>query len=142
MEAIEAVSFAASVVSLLDLCCNIVKGSYTIYRSETGAPLEHAQIGTVLDDLNDVAKTLNANFVDSSSAHSVPLKKLASDCLAASTELSDILQDIRRKEGNKVWRSIEAKWKSMRKEGALAALEQRLNFLRLELLLRLNLVIR
>ncbi|KAK4442412.1 hypothetical protein QBC34DRAFT_454861 [Podospora aff. communis PSN243] len=125
MEAIEAVSFAASVVSLLDLCCNIVKGSYTIYRSETGAPLEHAQIGTALDDLNDVAKRLKANFVKPDSAH----------------RLSDILSDIKRKEGNKVWRSIEAKWKSMRKEGALAALEQRLNFLRLELLLRLNLVI-
>ena len=141
MEIIGAVSFAASIVSLVDFCCKVVKGSYEIYRSESDAPLEHAQIGTVLDDLDGVAKTLQAK-VELDIAHSEPLLKLASDCLAASTELSDILKDIRRKEGNRVWRSLEAKWTSMRKEGALAAVEQRLNFLRLEFLLRLNLVIR
>ncbi|KAK0612241.1 hypothetical protein B0T14DRAFT_608152 [Immersiella caudata] len=141
MDGISAISFTASIASLVDLCCNIVRGSYEIYRSELGSPRGHAQIGTVLDDLDNVAKTLTTNFVKSDSTHSEPLRKLARDCLAASTELSDVLNDIRRKEGNRVWRSLEAKWKSMRKEGVLAALEQRLDFLRLELLLRLNLVI-
>jgi hypothetical protein len=141
MEGITAVGFAASIVSLVDFCCNVVKGSYEIYRSESGAPLEHAHIGTVLDDLDGVARTLQAN-VELDSAHSEPLNSLASDCLAASTELSDLLKDIRRKEGNRAWRSLQAEWRTMRNEGALAALEQRLNSLRLELLLRLNLVIR
>jgi hypothetical protein len=141
MDGISALGLAASIVSLVDLSCNIVKGSYEIYRSKSGAPLEHAQVGTVLDDLDGVARTLQAN-VELDSVHSEPLRKLAGDCLAASTELSDILKDIRRKEGNRVWRSLQTKWKSMRMEGALAALEQRLNFLRLELLLRLNLVVR
>lgn len=140
MDPVSALGVAASIISVVDLCCNIVKGSYEIYRSESGAPQGHAHIGDVLEDLEGVAKALTVD-VEGDGAHRESLQKLAGDCVAASTELTRILSDIKRKEGNKVWRSLETKWKCMRNEGALAALEQRLNFIRLELLLRLNLVI-
>jgi hypothetical protein len=94
----------------------------------------------VLESVEGAAKALTVD-VESDSPHRESLQKLAGDCVAVSTELIKTLKDIQRKEGNKVWRSLEAKWKCMRNEGALAALEQRLNFIRLELLLRLNLVI-
>ena len=142
MDPVSALGFAASIISVVDLCYKIVKGSYEIYRSESGAPQEHAHIGDVLDDLQGVAKSLvSVNTVEGDSPHRESLQKLAGDCVAASNELIRILQDVKRKEGNKIWRSLEAKWKCLRNEGALAALEQRLNFLRLELLLRLNLII-
>jgi hypothetical protein len=141
MDPISAASSAAAILTFVDFSWNLVKGSYDIYRSATGAPADHTQISTVLDDLKSVSETLQSD-VKADSPHRDFLKKLASDCATVSKELSGILEDLKRKEGNKIWRSLEAKWKSIRKEKEVASIEQRLNSFRLELLLRLNLIIR
>lgn len=141
MDPVSAVGLAASIVSFVDFACDLVKGSYKIYRAESDESASHAHIGTILNDLEDVTKTLQTD-VKPDSPHRDFLKKLASDCAAASTELSSVLKDLKRKEGNKIWRSLEAKWNSMRREKEVVSIEQRLNSIRLELLLRLNVIIR
>lgn len=141
MDPVSAVSFAVTIITFVDFSWKLVKGSYEIYQSETGASTNAVQIGTVLDDLANVTKALQVD-VKPDSPHMDFLKQLARDCTAVSTELCAILKDFERKEGNKIWRSLEAKWNNMRKEKEVMSLEQRLNSLRLELLLRLNLIIR
>lgn len=140
MDPISAVSFAATILTFVDFSWNLVRGSYNIYRSATGESADHAQISTVLADLNGVTETLRSD-VRADSPHGDFLKKLAGDCASVSAELSAILEGLQRKEGNKIWRSLEARWKSMRKEKKVASIERRLNSFRLELLLRLNIII-
>jgi len=141
MDPISAVGFAASILTFVDFSWSLVKGSHEIYRSMTGASTDHAQISTVLDNLEGVTNALQFE-VKPTSPHRIALKELAKGCAAVSQELSSILEDLKRKEGNKVWRSLEAQWKVMRKEKTVASIEQRLGSFRLDLLLRLNLIIR
>jgi hypothetical protein len=139
MDPVSAVGLAASIFAFIDFSWKLVKGSYEIYQSESGASPGLVQIDTILDDLADVTKTLQAD-VDAGNPHRDFLRKLAGECTAVSAELSDAMKDLKRKEGNKIWRSLEAKWNSMRKEKEVASIEQRLNSLRMQLLLRLNLI--
>jgi len=141
MDPISAVGCAAAIVNFVDFAYSLVKGSYEIYKSDSGGRPGHADINTVLADLDGVTRTLQSN-VRTDNPHREPLSRLAWDCNTVSAELSGLLNDLKRKQGNKVWRSIEAKWSIMRKEGRLASVEQRLVSLRLELLLRLNVIIK
>jgi len=141
MDPVSAINFAATILTVVDFSWNLISGSYKIYQSTTGTTTDHAQISTVLNDLQTITKSLRSN-VKGNNAHVKDLKKLAVECAEVSQELSNILEELKRKEGNKIWRSLEAKWKSMRKEKELASIEQRLNTYRLQLLLRLNLMLR
>lgn len=107
MDPITAVSFAATILQFVDFSSKLVKGAYEIYQSTTGQAADDAQLSTIVDDLKDVTKTLQSD-VKGDSCHVQPLKKLASDCIAASNELSNLLEEVKR-EGNKAWRSLEAK---------------------------------
>lgn len=141
MDPISAAGLASAVLAFVEFSWKLVKGSYDIYHSDTNTPADAASISAVLKDLNDVTKTLRVDC-HGSSRHCDFLKELATQCLAVSGELSTFLKDLERKEGNKVWRSVEAKWNMMRKEKDMASLEQRLASLRLQLLLRLTTIMR
>ena len=140
MDPVSAMSFAATILQFVEFSYGLVKGSYDIYRSSTGQSADKAHLSVIVDDLKDVTTALQSdNKLDG--PHRGPLKKLAADCAAISRELSDILEDLKRKEGNKAWRSLEAKWKGLRKEKKMEDLEARLNSSRIELLIRLNMII-
>jgi hypothetical protein len=141
MDPVTAVGFAASIINFVDFTWSLIKGSYEVYESATGATIDQTRVSTVLDDLSTITKSLQSD-VKGSSQHLKDLKKLALECAEVSQELTTILRDLKRKEGNKAWRSLEAKWKSMRKEKEVASIEQRLNTYRLQLLMRLNLMLR
>jgi hypothetical protein len=141
MDPVTAVGFAASILTFVDFSWTLIKGSYEVYESATGTTADHTRIDTVLKDLNTITKSLQSD-VNGNSPHLTDLKKIAVECAEVSQELSTILKELKRKEGNKVWRSLEAKWKTMRKEKEVASIEQRLNTYRLQLLMRLNLLLR
>ena len=138
MDPITAVGFAASILNFVDFSWTLIKGSYEVY--ELGTTSDNMRITSVLSDLEGITKSLQAD-VKGSSPHVKDLKSLAAECIEVSQELSAILKDLEMKEGNKIWRSLEAKWKSMRKEKEIAAIEQKLIEYRLQLLLRLNLIL-
>lgn len=141
MDPVSAISFAATILSFVDFSWNLVKGSYQIYQSATGTATDNTRLSTVLDDLHKVTDTLQHNATGDS-PHLEDLRQLAAGCVEVSHELSSILEKLKRKEGNKAWRSLETTWKHMRKEKEVTAIEQRLNTYRLQLLLRLNLIMR
>ncbi|PMD47068.1 hypothetical protein L207DRAFT_448582 [Hyaloscypha variabilis F] len=138
MDPITAVGFAASILNFVDFSWTLIKGSYEVY--ELGIASDNMRITSVLSDLEGITKSLQSD-VKGNSPHVKDLKSLAAECIEMSQELSVILKDLQMKEGNKIWRSLEAKWKSMRKEKEIAAIEQKLIEHRLQLLLRLNLIL-
>lgn len=141
MDPISAAGLASAVLTFVEFSWKLVKGSYDIYHSDTNTPADAVSISAVLKDLDDVTETLRVDCHGSSRHHDF-LNDLATQCLAVSGELSTLLKDLQRKEGNRVWRSVEAKWNLMRKEKDMASLEQRLASLRLQLLLRLTTIMR
>lgn len=141
MDPVSAVSFAATILTFVDFSWNLVKGSYQVYQSATNTTTDEARLSTILADLEKVTDTLQYN-ITGNSPHLEDLRQLAAGCAEVSRELSSILEKLKRKEGNKVWRSLEVTWRHMRKEKEVAAIEQRLNTYRLQLLLRLNLIFR
>ncbi|KUL88478.1 hypothetical protein ZTR_05452 [Talaromyces verruculosus] len=141
MDPVSAVTFAATILTFVDFSWNLVKGSYQVYQSATTTTTDDARLSTILADLENVTDNLQYN-ITGSSPHLEDLRQLAAGCAEVSRELSSILEKLKRKEGNKVWRSLEATWRHMRKEKEVAAIEGRLNTYRLQLLLRLNLIFR
>jgi len=108
---------------------------------EFGTTASNTRITTVLSDLDGITKSLQLD-VEGNTPQVKDLKSLAAECVKVSQELSAILKKLEMKERNKIWRSLESKWKSMRKEKEIATIEQKLIEYRLQLLLRLNLMLR
>jgi hypothetical protein len=141
MDPVSAVGFASSIISFVSFSYKLVQGSYEIYQSTSGIPQGHAHIDTVLADLDNVTQSLKVP-VETGTRHHESLQSLAFECEEVSIELSGILNELKRKEGNKLWRSLEAKWKSLRKESDLISIERKLDSLRLQLLIRLSFLVR
>ena len=139
MDPITAIGFAASILTFVDFSWSLIQGSCEVY--ELGTTSGNKRITSVLSDLDCITKSLQSD-VKGDTLHATRLKSLAAQCVLVSQELSTILKNLEMKEGNKIWRSLEAKWKSMRKEKEIAAIEQKLVEYRLQLLLRLNLMLR
>jgi hypothetical protein len=139
----EAAGFAAAIVAFIDFSYKIVKGSYGLYQSPAGTSNEHVHIDTVVKDLTEVAKCLHPASVAASGAprHRQALQQLALGCQNVAEELTKILEDLKRKDGNKAWRSLEARWKSLRQESTLASLEKRLEKYQSQIMMRLQLIL-
>lgn len=141
MDPVTAVGFAASILTFIDFSWTLIKGSGEVYHSIRGTTTDSARIGTIIEDLDGITRSIQSE-IKGQSPHLKDLKTLAVDCVEVSRELSKILEQLKRKEGNKIWRSVESTWKTMRKEKDIASIEQRLVPYRLQLILRLNLMLR
>lgn len=142
MDPVSAAGFASSIITFIDFSFKLIQGSVTLYQSSTGATVENAKISSIVDELKDVTDAIaHPPTPQANGSHWPELRKLALECHAVSTELADMLETLKRKDDNKAWRSFECAWKSMRKSKEIAALEQRLNTYRVQLLLRTNLIL-
>ncbi|QGA20421.1 hypothetical protein EYB26_008123 [Talaromyces marneffei] len=137
MDPVSAIGFAVTILTFVDFSWNLVKGSYQVYQSVTITTADNARLSTVLADLKKVTDAIQHD-VKGNSPHLEDLRQLAAGCAELSLELSSILETLKKKEGNKVWRNLQAKWKHMKE---VPVIEQRLNVYRLQLLLRLNLIL-
>lgn len=142
MDPITAIQFASSIISFIDFSWTLVKGTYVVYQSTDGATADQADLSVIVGDLQSVTRTISVQPPSQEDGpHWKELKFLALRCHEDAQILLDILDALKRKEGNKLWRSLETKWKSMRKEKEVSSLEHRLNDRRLQILLRLNLIL-
>src|ERR1700759_4279575 len=101
MDPVSAIGFASAILTFVDFSCNLIKGSYEIYQSASGITTDHVRIGTVLDDLQGVTAALQSDL-KGDSPHLKDLRQLSVDCGNVAQELSAILKDMERKEGNKI----------------------------------------
>jgi hypothetical protein len=140
MDPVTAVGLAASLVTFIDFSWGLVLGSYRVHNSTTGTTAENAHISTVISDLQEVTEGLYCDF-KAGSKHEKALYKLSKDCLNLSRDLLKILEKLRVKEGDSKWQSLKTTWASMRKEKAVASVEKRLGDYRMQIVLRLNLML-
>lgn len=141
MDPVSAISFASTILSFVDFSWNLVKGSYQVYHSNPLMSTDHVRVSTVVNDLQKITEALQFEE-KGNSKHLEDLRQLAAGCAEVSQDLLGILGKLEIKEGNKMWQSLKVTWKGMQKEKEIVSIEQRLNAYRLQLLLRLNLMLR
>jgi hypothetical protein len=140
MDPITAVSFASSILTFIDFSWNLVTGIYEVLESVSGTTAENAHIGNIIDDLHAVTATLKSCQLGRSE-HEKALRQLASKCANLSKELLNLLEKLKVKGKNSAWKSLKAKWESMRKEKDISSIETRLREYRSQILIRLNLML-
>ncbi|KAM0285156.1 hypothetical protein ACHAQH_001585 [Verticillium albo-atrum] len=142
MDPVSAAGFASSLITFIDFSCKVIQGSIDLYKSTTGATTDNARISNIVEDLQKITETIaNPCPPDQNAKHWPELIQLAVDCNGSSKELAAILDNLKVKEGNKVWRSVEAGWKNMCKSNEVVSLEQNLNIYRIQILLRLSIIL-
>ncbi|KAG7118853.1 hypothetical protein HYQ45_015437 [Verticillium longisporum] len=142
MDPVSAAGFASSLITFIDFSYKLIQGSVDLYKSAAGATDDNVRISSIVDDLKKITETISTPATPADDGpHTRELNKLALDCHGVSKELTDILEKLKRREGNKAWRSLEAAWKSMRKSDKVAALENQLATYRMQLLLRISIIL-
>ncbi|RNJ56586.1 hypothetical protein D7B24_007073 [Verticillium nonalfalfae] len=142
MDPVSAAGFASSLITFIDFSYKLIHGSVDLYKSAAGATDDNVRISSIVEDLRKITETISTPAPpEDDGPHSRELNKLALECQDVSKELADILETLKRREGNKAWRSLEAAWKSMRKSDKVAALVNQLATYRMQLLLRLGLIL-
>ncbi|KAM0526853.1 hypothetical protein ACHAP9_004367 [Verticillium nonalfalfae] len=143
MDPVSAAGFASSLITFIDFSYKLIHGSVDLYKSAAGATDDNVRISSIVEDLRKITETISTPAPpEDDGPHSRELNKLALECQDVSKELADILETLKRREGNKAWRSLEAAWKSMRKSDKVAALVNQLATYRMQLLLRLGLILK
>lgn len=140
MDPITAVGFAASILTFIDFSWNLVTGTYEVLQSAGGTTAENAHIGNVIDDLHAATAALKSRQLGRSE-HEKALRQLASKCSNLSKELLCLLENLKVKGKNSAWKSLKAKWESMRKEKDISSMETRLSEYRSQILIRLNIML-
>ncbi|KAH6689516.1 hypothetical protein F5X68DRAFT_253904 [Plectosphaerella plurivora] len=146
----EAAGLASAIIAFIEFSCKLVNGTVDAYKKSGTAVDPH--ISNVIHDLQDVSSDMTANLTPPPVAsqtgavafgtHEQKLQALAAKCKTLSDELVNVLKDLERKtDGIKLWRSVQAAWKALRKSEKITEIEQKLNTYRLELLLRLNMML-
>jgi hypothetical protein len=139
MDPITAVSFAASILTFIDVSHQVISGTWEVIKSGTTA--ENAHVGNVINDLHDVTKRLS-DRPPGCSQHEQALNMLASQCQELSGELVTLLEKLKSTAGISKWKSVKVALHSMWKKGDVAELERRLDKYRSHILLRLVLMLK
>jgi hypothetical protein len=139
MDPITAVGFAASIKTIIDFSHKIISGTSEVLRS--GSTAENAHVGTLVNDLRESTKDFG-NRIPGYSKHDDALNDLGSECQAICDELCRLLDKVTVKVGTSKWQAIKIALRSMRKQGDVAHLEERLGKCRSQILLRLVLLLK
>lgn len=143
MDGVSAIGLAASILTFIDFSWNLLSGTRDVYQSASGTTTENAHIYTVITDLQNASLGLHLDRTERSvSRHLQQLGFVADDCVLISQKLMDLLNDVRRKEGNVLWQSFKTKWKSMRSDSEVKKLLADLTLYRSQIILRLNLILK
>ena len=92
MDPITAVSFAASILTFIDVSHRVISGTWEVIKS--GTTSENAHVGIVINDLHNVTKQLS-NRLPGYSQHEQALNTLASECQELSDDLVKLLEKLK-----------------------------------------------
>lgn len=139
MDPVSAIGLASAIITFVEFSWTLVKGTGDIYKSPTGYSRENASIGTVIADLEEVTRSINTD-IRGRDKHENALVVLAEQCESLSKELLQALGKLK-KTGDSKREALKLALKSMRKEKEIASIEKRLGEYRVEIVIRLNLVL-
>lgn len=132
----DVVGLVSSIITFVDFSCTIVRGTYDVYHSASGATEENVHIGNVIEDLRDVTGKMSTE-THGQDDHEKALLKLGQQCHSLSRDLADILCKLttNRRSG---LQSLNIMLRSMMKEKEVRAIEKRLGEYRGQMTLRLD----
>jgi hypothetical protein len=141
MEPLVAIGLAGNILQFIDFCYNVISGINKVCSSASGMTPENEGLSVLVDDLNAVAQTLLTD-IPAKTENEKQLCALATDCYTFSEELQQILRRLRVGDRNSKWDALRVKWRSMRKEKEVEAIERRLNGYQAQILIRLQVMFR
>lgn len=129
----------SSIITFVDFSWTIVRGTYDIHKSATGATAENVHIGNVIEDLRDVTGKMKIE-ISPQGKHEKALIDLCQQCRALSGALVDILRKLTAKKRSGL-QSLNIMLRSLMKEQEIREIEKRLGEYRGQMILRLNLIL-
>lgn len=129
----------SSIITFVDFSWTIVRGTYDIHSSTTGATEENVHIGNVLQDLQAVTEKMRRE-VPGQNDHEKALLELEYQCRGLSSDLAAILQKLTTKRRSSL-QSLNVMLRGLIKEKEVREIEKRLGEYRGQMILRLNLIL-
>ncbi|KAJ0415404.1 hypothetical protein BJY00DRAFT_265446 [Aspergillus carlsbadensis] len=137
MEALAAVGLAGNIIEFIRFSYTIISGINKVCTSASGMTPENESLSILVDDFTAVAQTLITD-VPAKTENERQLCALASSCYAFSEEIQGILRRLTVGNNGSKWDGLKVKWRSMRKEREIEAIERRLNGYQTQILIRLH----
>lgn len=135
----DVVGLVSSIITFVDFSWSIVRGTYDVYSSASGATEENVHIGNVIEDLRDVTGKMSIDF-PGHDQHEKALRELGQQCHALSSDLAVILRKLTTKRRSGL-QSLNIMLRSLMKEQEVRGIEKRLGEYRGQMILRLNLIL-
>ncbi|KAK7709734.1 hypothetical protein SLS63_013144 [Diaporthe eres] len=129
----------SSIITFVDFSWSIVRGTYDVHRSASGATEENVHIRNVIEDLRDVTDKMSTE-APGQGKHEKALFELAQQCHELSNDLADILRKLTTKRRSGL-QSLNIMLRSLIKEQEVREIEKRLGEYRGQMILRLNLML-
>jgi hypothetical protein len=141
MEALATVGLAGNILQFIDFSYNIISGINKVCSSASGMTPGNESLSILVDDFTAVAQGLITD-VPVKTENERKLRALAKNCYAFSEELQEILRRLKVGNRGSRWDGLKVKWRSMRKEKEIEAIERRLNGYQSQILIRLHVMFR
>ena len=140
MDLLAAIGLATNILTFVDFSWKLLAGARELYQSSSGQTVEDAFIARNISELQRVVEDLDTDGTGDS-VHEKVLQELASRCASLSSELVNLLDDLRKK-GHSKWGAVKGQLKRMRKKDEITNLQRRIDEYRSQILVRLALMMR
>jgi hypothetical protein len=129
----------SSIITFVDFSWTIVRGTYDVHSSTSGATEENVHIGNVLQDLRAVTEKMRVE-IRGQGDHEKALLELEYQCRELSNDLAVALKKLTAKRRSGL-QSLNIMLRSLMKEKEVRDIEKRLGEYRNQMILRLNLIL-
>lgn len=138
---VEIAGLAAAIIAFVNFAGKIVGGANEIWQSATGATEQNVHVAAIVDDLEKVTRALGSKSAGAGLPGSgTDLVRIAGLCETLSGELATLLKTLVPK-SKSLGHVVRASFAAWRKGSEVAAIEKRLGEYRLQVMLRLEVLL-
>ncbi|KAJ5743959.1 hypothetical protein N7533_008829 [Penicillium manginii] len=137
MDPLTAIGLAGNILAFIDFSYKVISGVNKVLSSPSGMTSENESLSILVVDLNLVTQKLSTDII-AQTENEKQLCALAGNCHKLSEELNQILGYLKLGDKHSKWDGLRVKWRSMRKEKEIDAIERRLNGYQSQILIRLQ----
>jgi hypothetical protein len=141
MDPLTAIGLAGNILAFIDFSYKVISGVNKVLSSPSGMTSENESLSILVVDLNLVTQKLSTDII-AQTENEKQLCALAGNCHKLSEELNQILGYLKLGDKHSKWDGLRVKWRSMRKEKEIDAIERRLNGYQSQILIRLQVMFR
>ena len=146
MDPVSAIGVAAGIVAFIDFAWNLAAGTLDLQTAASSSIADDTDVFKVISDLQVVSSGLRLSDKKFDNyefpAHLRALDAIGESCERVATDMLAALEELRKDSEDRVWRKLKVQWMRMRKEDKLQGMVGKLRDYRLQVILRLNLILR